>query len=258
MRIARAPSGGNESTNRCQTASRMVRVRPTRRLPAGSTPMHSTSSVSMLSMSSGGVRTINGNVRGPHSLPMSWHSSVFPVAGIPVTTMSGWPLRRSSATRARIAASEPVRSRRAHRLDNVRFTGSPFNTGAPGRVKRRTAFFVKNRRYYADGGGMNRSIALGALLTVGTLSIALTAQQAAPRVIEVEKLKDNLYVLKGGGGNSAVFIMSNGVVVVDAKNPGWGQPILDKIKTLTDKPVTTLINTHTHGDHVSGNVEFPA
>jgi len=47
-------------------------------------------------------------------------------------------------------------------------------------------------------------------------------------------------------------------VVVDAKNPGWGQPILDKIKELTPKPVTTLINTHTHGDHVSGNVEFPA
>src|SRR5262249_31236891 len=47
-------------------------------------------------------------------------------------------------------------------------------------------------------------------------------------------------------------------VVVDAKNPGWGQPILDKIKTLTNKPVTTLINTHTHGDHVSGNVEFPS
>jgi cyclase len=105
---------------------------------------------------------------------------------------------------------------------------------------------------------MSRSIGLGALLAVGTLSIALTAQQAAPRVVEVEKLKDNLYVLKGGGGNSAVFITSNGVVVVDAKNPGWGQPILDKIKTLTDKPVTTLINTHTHGDHVSGNVEFPA
>ena len=47
-------------------------------------------------------------------------------------------------------------------------------------------------------------------------------------------------------------------MVVDTKNPGWGQPILDKIKTLTDKPVTTIINTHTHGDHVSGNVEFPA
>jgi len=51
--------------------------------------------------------------------------------------------------------------------------------------------------------------------------------------------------------------MTNGVTVVDTKNPGWGQPILDKIKELTPKPVTTIINTHTHGDHVSGNVEFP-
>jgi cyclase len=42
------------------------------------------------------------------------------------------------------------------------------------------------------------------------------------------------------------------------KNPGWGQPLLDTIKTVTDKPITMIINTHTHGDHVSGNVEFPA
>ena len=83
-------------------------------------------------------------------------------------------------------------------------------------------------------------------------------QPAAPRVVTVEKLKDNLYVLKGGGGNTAAFITATGVVVVDTKNPGWGQPILDKIRELTDKPVTTIINTHTHGDHVSGNVEFPA
>ena len=106
---------------------------------------------------------------------------------------------------------------------------------------------------------MKRRIILGTLIAVGALSISIAAQQQPQaRVIEVEKLKDNLYVLKGGGGNTAVFVTANGVVVVDAKNPGWGQPILDKIKTLTDKPVTTLINTHTHGDHVSGNVEFPA
>jgi cyclase len=106
---------------------------------------------------------------------------------------------------------------------------------------------------------MKRGLVLGALITAGALFISIAAaQQQAPPVIEVEKLKDNLFVLKGGGGNTGVFITSNGVVVVDAKNPGWGQPILDKIKTLTNKPVTTLINTHTHGDHVSGNVEFPA
>lgn len=107
---------------------------------------------------------------------------------------------------------------------------------------------------------MKRAMTLGLVLAAGALGI-VRAQQApanAPKVIDVEKVKDNLYVLRGGGGNTAVFITSGGVVVVDAKNPGWGQPILDKIKTLTTKPVTTLINTHTHGDHVSGNVEFPA
>jgi cyclase len=110
---------------------------------------------------------------------------------------------------------------------------------------------------------MKRLILLGTLVAVGALSITLKARQQpaaqpAAMVIEVDKLRDNLFVLKGGGGNTAAFITANGVVVVDTKNPGWGQPLIDKIKTLTDKPVTTIINTHTHFDHVSGNVEFPA
>src|SRR5947208_4871886 len=104
---------------------------------------------------------------------------------------------------------------------------------------------------------MKRIIILFAFLAVSALSITIAARQQ-DKAVEVQKLKDNLYVLTGGGGNTAVFITANGVVVVDAKNPGWGTPILNKIKELTNKPVTTLINTHTHGDHVSGNVEFPA
>jgi cyclase len=106
---------------------------------------------------------------------------------------------------------------------------------------------------------MRRAAVLIVMMTVGGL-VALLAQQPsdAPKVVEVEKVKDNLFVLRGGGGNTAVFVMASGVAVVDAKNPGWGRPILDKIKELTPKPVTLLINTHTHGDHVSGNVEFPA
>ena len=108
---------------------------------------------------------------------------------------------------------------------------------------------------------MKRALVLGALVVVGGL-VTLRAQPDpnAPKVIEVEKVKDNLFVLRGagGGGNTAVFVMADGVAVVDSKNPGWGAPILAKIKELTPKPVTLLINTHTHGDHVSGNVEFPA
>jgi cyclase len=116
-------------------------------------------------------------------------------------------------------------------------------------------------------GPMRRQFVLGILIAVGTFTLSVNALQQpaagaagqpAPRVVEVEKLKDNLYLMRGGGGNSAVFITASGVVVVDTKNPGWGQPLLEQIKTVTDKPVTMIINTHTHGDHVSGNVEFPA
>jgi cyclase len=107
---------------------------------------------------------------------------------------------------------------------------------------------------------MRRALVLGLLLVSGSIAIVAAQQPAAnsPKEVTVEKVKDNLFVLRGGGGNTAVFVMANGVAVVDAKNPGWGAPILTKIKELTPKPVTLLINTHTHGDHVSGNVEFPA
>jgi glyoxylase-like metal-dependent hydrolase (beta-lactamase superfamily II) len=113
---------------------------------------------------------------------------------------------------------------------------------------------------------MRRVQILGVLIAAGVLSMTVAAYQQppagggqqGPRTVEAEKLKDNLFVLRGGGGNTAVFVMANGVAVVDTKNPGWGQPIIDKIKELTPKPVTLIINTHTHGDHVSGNVEFPA
>lgn len=103
---------------------------------------------------------------------------------------------------------------------------------------------------------MKRRLVLGSLIAVGALSLAVTAQQPAPMVIEVDKLKDNLFMLRGGGGNTAVFVRADGVTVVDTKNPGWGKPLLVKIREITDKPVTTIVNTHTHGDHVSGNVDF--
>jgi cyclase len=104
---------------------------------------------------------------------------------------------------------------------------------------------------------MRRTYTLVLLLAAGMLTV-VAAQQSQPKVVEVEKLADNLFVLKGGGGNTAVFVTAAGVTVVDTKIPGWGQPIIDKVKELTSKPITTIINTHTHYDHVSGNVEFPA
>jgi glyoxylase-like metal-dependent hydrolase (beta-lactamase superfamily II) len=122
---------------------------------------------------------------------------------------------------------------------------------------------------------MKRSVLLGVLLVVGSVSIALTtgrdlnvsSGQAAPqgpRVIDMVKLKDNLYVLTSStpgnpatfsGGNVAVFITDEGVTLVDTKLAGWGQAVLDNVKSVTSKPVTRIINTHTHGDH-TGNDGF--
>ena len=108
-----------------------------------------------------------------------------------------------------------------------------------------------------------RAWGLAVVTAVALGSMAVAASQAPvapapPKTVTVDKLKDNLYVLKGGGGNTALFLTAAGAVVVDTKLPGWGQPLLDAIKGLTDKPVTMVINTHAHYDHTNGQVEFPA
>src|SRR6195256_5428383 len=122
---------------------------------------------------------------------------------------------------------------------------------------------------------MRRGLALGLLVAVGALSMAGSAAQApqaglsaaAVAATKIEKVKDNLFIVTGSGvanrdafsgGNTAVFITDAGVVVVDTKLAGWGQAGLDKIKSGTTKPVTTIINTHTHGDHTGNNDIFGA
>ena len=109
---------------------------------------------------------------------------------------------------------------------------------------------------------MKRLIALGTIILAGALTVVVAAQQPQPAPsldgLTVEKVKDNLFVIRGAGGNTAVFVTSSGVTLVDTKNPGWGQVLLDKVKTITDRPVTRVINTHTHYDHVSGNIAMPA
>ena len=103
---------------------------------------------------------------------------------------------------------------------------------------------------------MRRAVVLGVLIAVGVVA-ALGRPVAQGNVAEIEQVKDNLYMITGGGGNTAAFVTDDGVVVVDTKNPGWGDAILDKIRTVTDKPVAFIINTHTHGDHTGSNTGFP-
>src|SRR5436189_3326418 len=116
---------------------------------------------------------------------------------------------------------------------------------------------------------MKRGVVLGIIVALSCLPIVVSGFQApspaALAATKIEKVKDNLYVITGSGvadqnafsgGNTAVFVTDAGVVVVDTKLPGWGPTLLERIKTVTNKPVTTIINTHTHGDHTGSNEFF--
>jgi cyclase len=107
---------------------------------------------------------------------------------------------------------------------------------------------------------MKRLAVLSGLLLAGAISmvIAQQPQQSQPAQLEIQKVKDNLYMITGAntGGNTAAFITEKGVVVVDTKFANNGPGILEKIKSVTPKPVIMVINTHTHGDHVGGNGAF--
>jgi cyclase len=108
---------------------------------------------------------------------------------------------------------------------------------------------------------MKRLAVLSVLLLAGAISMAVArqqTQQSQPVALEIQNVKDNLYMITGArsGGNTAAFITEKGVVVVDTKYPNYGPSILEKIKSVTPKPVIMVINTHTHGDHVGGNSGF--
>ena len=78
------------------------------------------------------------------------------------------------------------------------------------------------------------------------------AQQ--PRVpLAMEKVTNNLWVIMNNGGNVAVYPTSDGVIVVDDKFALDAPDIQAKVKTVSDKPIRYVLNTHQHGDHTGGN-----
>jgi cyclase len=88
---------------------------------------------------------------------------------------------------------------------------------------------------------------------------AASAEEAPPALI-VHTIQDGkLYWVEGGGGNSTVIIGKSGVVVVDAKTTAAaGAALVAEVAKLTTKPIDTVIETHSDGDHVNGIVSFPA
>ena len=105
---------------------------------------------------------------------------------------------------------------------------------------------------------MKRARVLTAIVLSGC-AVAGVAAQRGPRIPPtgaIKQVKDNLYVIPGAGGNTTVFVTANGVVLVDTKLANNGEPIMNQVKTVTDKPVSMIINTHTHPDHNGSNDYF--
>ena len=119
--------------------------------------------------------------------------------------------------------------------------------------------------------------AVVAVLVAGGLAVSAAAQQGAapapgatppprpaggaprgsplPPPEPIEHITGNAYKIFGGGGNTLVVVQNKGVVLVDTKMPGNGQAILDEVKKVTDKPIVTIISTHSHPDH-TGSTDF--
>ena len=71
--------------------------------------------------------------------------------------------------------------------------------------------------------------------------------------VRVWPVQSNVYMLVGPGGNSTVQIGDDGVLLVDTKLAGMSDTILAAIKTLTNKPIRYVVNTHDHDDHIGAN-----
>ena len=107
---------------------------------------------------------------------------------------------------------------------------------------------------------MRRARLLAAIVVVGFTVVTVAAQQQRPRIPPtgmIKKVRDNLYVIPGAGGNTTVFVTQNGIVLVDTKLANNGEAILSQVRTVSGRAVTMIINTHSHPDHIGSNNYFP-
>jgi glyoxylase-like metal-dependent hydrolase (beta-lactamase superfamily II) len=80
-----------------------------------------------------------------------------------------------------------------------------------------------------------------------------TAVKTAVAGIHVLKVRANVYMLTGAGGNITVLTFPDGVLMVDTGSPQNADKVLAVIKELSDKPIVHIINTSANPDHVGGN-----
>ncbi|PYR64363.1 MAG: hypothetical protein DMF88_23395 [Acidobacteria bacterium] len=80
-------------------------------------------------------------------------------------------------------------------------------------------------------------------------TVAAQDPQQAPQPLKTEKIKDDLYVITGDGGNTTAYVTDEGVILVDDKNDRNHDDLIAAVKSLSEIPVRYVINTHAHGDH---------
>ena len=85
---------------------------------------------------------------------------------------------------------------------------------------------------------------------------AALAQDFSKVEIKVIKVAGSVYMLQGAGGNIGASVGEDGIVIVDDQYAPLADKIQAALKTITDKPVRFVINTHWHGDHTGGNAYF--
>ncbi len=97
-----------------------------------------------------------------------------------------------------------------------------------------------------------------------TLKIVLLQMMLLPVVtfsqekkdITTHQITEKIYMLEGRGGNIGLCIGEDGVFMVDSKFKDLSPAIKEAIRSVSDKPIKFLINTHAHGDHTGGNENF--
>src|SRR5450631_2769523 len=98
-------------------------------------------------------------------------------------------------------------------------------------------------------------LAAATLLLAGCW-IAFTQTQGQPPKLTISKVKEDLYMIEGDGGNVAVYVTSEGVILVDDKYDQDFDNIMAKVKSVTNLPVKYVLSTHYHSDHSGGNAKF--
>jgi cyclase len=95
--------------------------------------------------------------------------------------------------------------------------------------------------------------ALVVSITFVALALGSTLAQQSSDGIEILKVQGNVYLLTGAGSNVTVQVGDTGVLVVDTGVAERAEQVVAAIRTLSDKPIQYIINTHMHPDHTGGN-----